>query len=148
MVPITGTIEIARPPQAVFDYVTDLARQGEWQDAIISVDVETKGPTGVGTRASETRRVPGGKQTFPFELTEHDPPHRSSFQVTGGPVRPHGTMTFTPLENGARTRVEFEMELVGHGLGVLLLPLVNRDARRRVPQDLAALKQRLESGAE
>ena len=80
-----------------------------------------------------------------FEVTEHDPPSRSSFQVTGGPVRPHGTVTFTPLDDGRRTRVDFTMEFVGHGLGKLLLPLVNRDARRLVPHDLEALKQRLES---
>jgi uncharacterized membrane protein len=145
MAPITGTIEIARPPQDVFDYVADIKRQGEWQEAIVSVEVETEGPTRVGTRAVETRRVPGGTRSFPFEMTEHDPPRRSSFQVTGGPVRPHGTMTFTPLDNGTRTRVDFQMEFVGHGLGVLLLPLVNRDARRQVPKDMSALKQRLES---
>jgi hypothetical protein len=54
-------------------------------------------------------------------------------------------MTFTPLDNGTRTRVDFQMEFVGHGLGVLLLPLVTRDARSQVPRDLSALKQRLES---
>jgi len=37
------------------------------------------------------------------------------------------------------------MEFVGHGLGKLLLPLVNRDAARQVPRDLASLKQRVES---
>jgi uncharacterized membrane protein len=143
--PITGTIEIARSPQDVFDYVADLKRQGEWQKAIVSIEVETEGPARVGTRAVETRRVPGGTRSFPFELTEHDPPRRSSFQVTGGPVRPHGSITFTPLDGGSRTRVDFQMEFVGHGLGVLLLPLVQRDARHQVPNDLAALKQRLES---
>jgi uncharacterized membrane protein len=143
--PITGTIEIARPVQDVFDYVADIKRQGEWQESIVSVEVETEGPTRVGTKAVETRRVPGGNRTFPFEMTEHDPPRRSSFQVTGGPVRPHGSMTFTSLDNGTRTRVDFQMEFHGHGLGVLLLPLVLRDAHREVPKNLSALKQRLES---
>jgi uncharacterized membrane protein len=143
--PISGTIEIARPPQDVFDYVADLKRQGEWQEAIVSVEVETEGPTRVGTKAVETRRVPGGTRTFPFEMTEHDSPRRSSFQVTGGPVRPHGTITLTSLENGTRTRVDVQLEFAGHGLGVLLLPLVHRDARREVPKNLNALKQRLES---
>lgn len=145
MAPITGSIEISRPPQEVFDYVTDLKRQGEWQAAIVDVKVETDGPTRVGTKATQTRRVPGGKQTFPFEMTEHDPLNRSSFQVTGGPVRPHGTVTFTPLDDGKRTRVDFTMVFAGHGFGKLLLPIVNRDARKHVPEDLAALKRQLES---
>jgi len=145
MAPITGTIEIARAPQDVFDYVTDLSRQGEWQAAIEDVKVETEGPTRVGTTAIQTRRVPGRKQTFPFEITEHDPPRRSSFRVTGGPVRPAGSISFTPLENGTRTRVDFQIEFRGHGLGVLLLPLVRRDAARQVPDNLSMLKARLES---
>ena len=145
MAPITATIEIARTPEDVFDYVADIERQGEWQEAIVSVEVETEGPTRVGTRAVETRKVPGATRTFPFEVTEHDPPSRTSFKVTGGPVRPEGTMTFAPLDGGTRTRVDFEIEFHGHGLGVLLLPIVNRDAKKLVPQDLALLKQRLES---
>jgi carbon monoxide dehydrogenase subunit G len=145
MAPITGTIEIARPPQDVFDYVADVKRQSEWQAAIEKIEVETDGPTRVGTRAVQTRRVPGGSRTFPYEVTEHDPPRRSSFQVTGGPVRPHGSMDFTALDNGTRTRVDFQIEFAGHGLGVLLMPIVRRDARREVPKNLGALKQRLES---
>ena len=51
----------------------------------------------------------------------------------------------TPLDEG-RTRVDFTIEFAGHGfLGKLLLPLVNRDARKTVPEDLQMLKQRLES---
>jgi uncharacterized membrane protein len=145
MTPITGTIEIACPPQDVFDYVSDLKRQGEWQSAIQSVEVETEGPTRVGTRAVQTRHVPGGNRSFPYEVTEHDPPKRTSFRVTGGPVRPVGSMTFTSLDNGARTRVDFEIEFHGHGLGVMIAPLAARDSRREVPENLSALKQRLES---
>jgi uncharacterized membrane protein len=145
MAPITGTIEIARPPQDVFDYVADLQRQGEWQAAIEKVEVETDGPTRVGTRAVQTRRVPGGSRSFPWEVTEHDSPRRTAFRVTDGPVRPQGSMNFTALDNGTRTRVDFRIEFAGHGLGVLLLPIVRRDARRDVPKNLAALKQRLES---
>ena len=146
MAPITGTIEISRPPQDVFDYVDDLSRHREWQSALVSVEIESEGPTRVGTRAQETRRVPGGKQTYHYEITQHDPPRAAGFQVVSGPVRPQGTMTFTPIDDGKRTRVDFTMEFVGHGLGKLLIPLVNRDARKHVPRDLETLKARLESG--
>ena len=145
MAPTTSSIEIDRPAQEVFDYANDIARQREWQESIVSVTVEDDGPDRVGTRAVETRKVPGGTREFRFEMTEFDPPNRSGFQVTAGPVRPHGTLTFTPLDGDTRTRVDFTIEFDGHGFGILLLPLVKRDARRLVPNDLALLKQRLES---
>jgi len=146
MAPITASIEISRPPQEVFDYVNDLSRHTEWQTGLVSVELESDGPVRKGTRAHETRRVPGGKQTYQYEITEHDPPRVMGFQVITGPVLPHGRVTLTPLDDDTRTRVEFTIEFAGHGLGKLLLPLVNRDARKTVPQDLRLLKERLESG--
>jgi hypothetical protein len=56
-------------------------------------------------------------------------------------------MTLAPTDGGSGTRVEFEMDFEGHGFGKVLLGLVRHDARRIVPQDLAALKQRLEAGS-
>jgi uncharacterized protein YndB with AHSA1/START domain len=145
MAPITGSVEIDRTPQDVFDYVADLERHTEWQAALLHVERQTEGPTRVGTKAVDTRKVPLGKQKFPFEVTEHEPPSRTSFQVTGGPVRPHGTLTFTPLDDGKRTRVDFTIEFGAHGFGKLLLPMVNRETAKQVPRNLASLKQRLES---
>jgi hypothetical protein len=54
-------------------------------------------------------------------------------------------MTFAPLDDGGRTRVDFTMEFVGHGLGKLFVPFANRDAGKQVLRDLESLKQRLES---
>jgi uncharacterized protein YndB with AHSA1/START domain len=145
MAPITGSVEISRSPQDVFDYIADLSRHGEWQTGLEKVVVETEGPTRVGTKGVDTRHVPGGPRDIPYEITECDAPRRLAFKVTDGPLRPVGSLTLTSLENGTRTRVDFEMEFHGHGLGVVLLPIANRDARKHVPDDMAALKQRLES---
>ncbi len=145
MTPITGTIEISRPPQDVFDYVGDPSRNGEWQSALVDVQVETEGPTKLGTTVKETRLVPGGKQSYHYEITEWEPPRVSAFTVVDGPVRPKGSITFTPLDDGTRTRVDFEIEFHGHGFGKLIVPLAARDARKHVPNDLAALKARCES---
>jgi uncharacterized membrane protein len=143
---IHETIEIDRPPQEVFAYLDDLTRHPEWQEQLLDVEVETPGPTHVGTRAKQTRRVPGGKRTFTLEVVEHDPPNRAAFRVVDGPVRPHGEALLTPLDEGARTRYAIDFEVDGHGLGKLIAPLVRRDAAKQMPQNLKRLKQRLESG--
>jgi uncharacterized membrane protein len=148
MAPITGSIEISRPAQEVFDYVGDLSRHTEWQTGLVRVEVETDGPTTLGSRAKETRHVPGGNQTYEYEITRWDPPRAAGFEVKTGPVRPRGTIRFTSLDDGSRTRVDFEMEFVGHGLGKVLVPLAARDARKHVPRDLQALKDRVESASQ
>ena len=148
MAPVVETVEIAKSPQEVFAYLDDLGRHGEWQEQIESVEVLTEGPTRAGSRAVDTRRVPGGRRKITYEITEHDPPRKASFRGLDGPIRPVGTVTVEPIDDGRRSRVTLELDLVGHGvLGKLLAPLARSDARKRIPQDQARLKERLESGA-
>jgi uncharacterized membrane protein len=148
MAPIVETVEIAKSPQEVFAYLDDLSRHGEWQTQIESVELLTDGPTRVGSRAVDTRRVPGGRRKITYEITEHDPPCRAAFRGLDGPIRPVGSVTVEPLDEGARSRVTIELDLVGHGLlGKVLAPLARSDARKHIPQDQARFKERLESGA-
>src|SRR5579863_4160217 len=109
MARIVESVEIARAPEEVFAYLDDLERHGEWQSQIVESRRETAGPTGVGTRATDVRRVPGGKQSVTYEITEHDPPRRSSFTGVNGPVRPVGTVTVEPSGEGA-SKVTIELD--------------------------------------
>ena len=143
MAPITASIEIARSPEDVFAYLDDLSRHGEWQSQIREVKVETEGPTRVGTRSREKRKVPGGVREMTYEITAHDPPRSASFRGLDGPVRPVGTVTVTPVDGGSRVTLELDFE--GHGLGKLLLPMVRSQARKEVPADQQRLKERLET---
>ena len=142
------TVEINRTPEDVFAYLDDLNRHKEWDDMILETRVETEGPTRVGTRATDKRQLPLGKQDVPYEITEHDPPRRSAFRGTEGPVRPAGSVTIEPLDGGSRSRVTLEFALEATNLlGKLLAPLANREARKHVPKQQARIKERLESGA-
>jgi uncharacterized membrane protein len=144
--PITQTIEIARSPEDVFAYLDQLDRHGEWQSQIISSKLETEGPTRVGSKATDTRKVPGGTQDVTYEITEHDPPRRTAFKGLNGPVRPVGTITVEPAGEG-RSRLTLELDLRGHGLvGQFVAILARSQARKQVPADQQRLKERLESG--
>ena len=148
MAPTVETVEINRTPEDVFAYLDDLSRHQEWDDQIVETRIETEGPTRVGTRATDKRKLPFGKQDIPYEITEHDPPRRSAFRGLEGPVRPVGSVTVEPLDGGSRARVTLVLELQGTNLlGKLLAPLANREARKHVPNQQARLKERLESGA-
>jgi uncharacterized membrane protein len=144
MAPIVESIEIDRRPEDVFAYVDDLGRHGEWQEQIVSVRVETDGPTRVGTRATDKRKLPGGTREITYEITEHDPPRRSSFRGDNGPVRPVGTVTVEPLDGGARSKLTLEFELKGRGLGVLFARLARANARKEIPKSHRRLKEILE----
>jgi uncharacterized membrane protein len=147
MAPLVETVEIARSPDDVFAYLSELERHSEWQSQVESSELVTEKPTRVGTQAKHVRNVPGGKRTITFEITEYEAPRRMSFKGLDGPIRANGRVDVEPLDEGARSRVQLAMDFEGHGFGKLLLPFVRRDARKHVPVDQAKLKERLESGA-
>ena len=140
------SVEINRPAAEVFAYLDQLDRHREWQTSIVSTRVVTDGPTRVGTRYAEKRKVPGGPRDVPCEITEHEPPRRYSFRGTAGPVRPVGTVTVAPLgESSSRVTTEFDFE--GHGVGKLFAIFARRQAAKEIPENNERFKQMLESGA-
>jgi uncharacterized protein YndB with AHSA1/START domain len=144
---ITHSIDIARRPEDVFAYLDQFERHGEWQTQIVSAKVETDGPVRVGTQVHEVRKIGGREQDTSFEIIDYDPPHRSSFKGTVGPVRPVGTVTVDPLGDGEAARVTIEFDLVGQGIGKLMAPLARMQARKTIPESQEQLKARLEAGA-
>jgi uncharacterized membrane protein len=144
MAPIVDSIEINRTPEDVFAYYEDLAKHGEWQQQIVSVHLDTDGPTRVGSRATDKRRLPGGTREVSYEITEHYAPHKSSFRGVNGPIRPRGTVTVEPLDGGTRSKLTLDFELEGKGVGVLLAPLARANARKEIPKSHQRLKELLE----
>ena len=147
MTAIKETIEISRRPEDVFACLDDLAGHAEWQESLVSVHVDSDGPTRVGSRATEVRRMGGREQTMTYEVTEHDPPRVFAFRGTDGPVRVVGRGTVEPVGDGSRSRVTLELDFTGHGFGKVLVPLARSQAAKQVPKDQQKLKERLESGA-
>jgi uncharacterized protein YndB with AHSA1/START domain len=148
MAAITDTIEIARRPEDVFAYIDELDRHGEWQEDIVSVRVEGEGPTRVGTRSVEVRKMGGREQTVTYEITEHDPPRSFAFRGTDGPLRPLGKGTIEALDGGARSRFTIEFDFETHGFaGKALRPIALMQAKKAIPKGQQRLKERLESGA-
>lgn len=144
---ITHSIEINRSPEDVFAYLDQLERHGEWQGEIVSVTRQTDGPVRVGTRVREIRKMGRREIDASYEVTEHDPPHRTAFRGTVGPIRPVGTVTIEPAGDGSRARVSIDFNLLGFGFGKLIAPLARRDARKRIVGYQERLKEKLEAGA-
>lgn len=146
MAAIRESVEIARRPEDVFAYLDDFTRHGEWQASIVSVRLDTEGPTRVGTRVTETRRMGKREQPVSIEVTEHDPPRSFAFRGTEGPIRAVGRGTVEPIGDGSRSRFTLDLELNGHGFGKLIAPLARKQAAKEIPLNQQRLKKLLESG--
>ncbi len=142
---IEASTDIARSPQEVFDYVSDPARLPDWQPTVDDAAFESPGVPAVGTQGHEVRRVPGGRRTFRWEVTECEPGRRWSIQGIDGPVRAHVTVALAPSSAGAGTHVSYSIWFEGHGIGKVIRLLASQGARKEVQPSLALLKQQLEA---
>ena len=87
MIEFSVETEIARPPAAVFAYVTDPQKLHTWQRNTVSVSQEGDGPVGVGTRLHEVHRGPGGKEIESVvEVSEFEPDRVFALKMVEGPL--------------------------------------------------------------
>src|SRR5260370_17686928 len=96
MPPIVLNIEIARPPDEVFSYVTDPSRFSEWQEDAARGRVEGDGPLGAGSRFTTTRRIGRAERTTTSEITEINPPRTWPAHRVDRPIRPITHVTVPP----------------------------------------------------
>src|SRR3954466_9081191 len=112
----SATVEIARPPEEVFAFVTDPAKLSVWQDAG-EVQQLTEGPVRAGTRFREVHKVMGRRRVGLTEVVECDPGRVFHIRVVEGPPV-DGRWEFAPTRSG--------------GTRVTLTPLAHLSGRARV----------------
>ncbi len=133
---------IDKPIDAVFAFVADFRNVPKWSYSVQSVEEETEGSIGLGTRYHQNRR----HDRQDFEVTHYVPPSFIAIETLPGSV-PAFRMRFRFVETaGSGTMVlnAGEFDAVSHRL---LARLLARKARRDAAANLYKLKELLETGA-
>jgi Polyketide cyclase / dehydrase and lipid transport len=145
---IVTSTEVERPAAEVFAYATDPARFSEWQKGVVDGHMEVPADTGspaVGSRCLTTRRLGGANRPVTSELVHIDPPRSWRLRGLDGQIRAAVDVLVEPVTD-SRSRLTISIDFVGHGIGKVLVPLVvRREARKEMPDNMAALKQRMEA---
>src|SRR5690242_1931870 len=150
MPPIVTTAEIDRPAAQVFACATDPSLFSQWQKGVEDGHMEGAADGArvppVGAKCVTTRRIGGASRPSTSELTHIDPPRTWGVRGTDGPIRAAVEVLVEPL-SGSRSRLTISVDFTGHGIGKILVPLiVRREARNEMPDNVAALKQKMEAG--
>jgi uncharacterized protein YndB with AHSA1/START domain len=137
-------IEIERPVDEVFGYVTDPSKLPNWQTNTVLAEMETDGPFGIGTRLHEVHRAPGGKELHSrVEVSQYELDKRLELRIIDGPLRVDGLFLFEAIADG-RTRLE--LFGTGHPTGAarIAAPLLKLFIRRQFAGNLRALRVAME----
>ena len=144
MIRIELPVDVARPVQEVFAYVTDLDRLGEWQPNVVSVAKQTEGPMGQGMLLREVRRGPFGRNVEAIvEVSAYEPNRRFDLRIVSGPLPINGSHEFH--ETDAGTRIDFVAQGQPGGALRLAEPLFARVLKRQFSGYYERLKAVLES---
>jgi hypothetical protein len=144
MTTIERSIVIDRPLAEVFEFVHDPAKDAAWQTTLVESEPETEGPMRVGTRLREVRRFLGLRLELTRELTEYEPPTRSSFRTVSGLVPMTGAYVLEQADSA--TKLTATGELDAHGVFKLSQPVFARMAGRELEASLGHLRDLLEAG--
>jgi uncharacterized protein YndB with AHSA1/START domain len=146
---VVASTEVQRPAAEVFAYATDPARFSEWQKGVVEGHMDgpgngTQAPA-VGAKCVTTRRIGGANRPATSELVHIDPPRTWGVRGLDGPIRAAVDVVVQPVTD-ARSRLTISVDFTGRGIGKVLVPLVvRRQARKEMPDNLAALKRRMET---
>jgi uncharacterized protein YndB with AHSA1/START domain len=141
VIEVEHTLQIARPVDEVFAYLTDIERIPEWQASAEETSLE--GELTEGSRIREVRSMMGRRATSTMEVTEYDPPKRFSLRTVEGPITYAVEHALEAVDGG--TRVTFTGRGETNRVPRLMLGTVRKTIQRQFVKDLETFKQRLES---
>lgn len=139
MAVVQNAAEINRSPEEVFDYLVDLRNELEWNPGVQSMEKITDGPISVGTKYRAKWKQSG---TIIVECTRFDRPRGWSY-ANGGPVSVNLDITLVPHGDGSRLEARFDAR--PHGWFRLVFPVFLLVMKRQERNNMANLKQALES---
>jgi len=131
---------IARPPEEIWDYLTDVSNEPKWRDIMIEARWVSDPPYGIG---STGLNVVKGVGDWPWEITEWDEPYSMGWDVTGGRFEGSHGGYYVVSEN-AGSRVSAHAQFKPGTYMRILKPIMIRYLGRQFAAELEKLKAILE----
>ena len=126
------TIEIARTPEDVFAYLTDVSNLPDWQSGV-------KSATQRDGKIEESRSMFGRELHTTFEIAEHEEPRLYTLSALDSPVPFTVRHELEPAGSGTRLTVTAEGDVPGFAAGLLA-----KRAEKQIRKDFERLKEILE----
>jgi NAD(P)-dependent dehydrogenase (short-subunit alcohol dehydrogenase family)/carbon monoxide dehydrogenase subunit G len=113
MIRLRETIEVARPIDEVFAYVSNFGNAAQWDPGVAVSRKAGSGPIGVGTAFK--LRVRFGPRSIPMEyiIREFDRPRRVLLEGKGGSVHALDDIKFAATPGGTRITYTADISLLG-----------------------------------
>ncbi|WP_117213123.1 SRPBCC family protein [Allorhizocola rhizosphaerae] len=134
------SLDIERPPEAVFAYIADARHMPQWYEAVQSVTATSP------TRFRMLRSLPGGQAENEVEVTGYRTDEEITFASISGPTPFEYRYRLERIPAGTRLTLDGEISAEGlRGPAAHLGGLAGQLFKQGMKKNLKALKQVLES---
>ena len=143
MISININTLILRPIWDVFDFITNLENNSQWQYGSLESVQISDGSMRVGTLFSSFGHFMGRRIQSSFEVTEFKANESFGFETISGPIQLQTSYSFETLEFG--THILASSLINPGGFFKLVDPIVARVAKKQYKENLTRLKKLLET---
>ncbi len=140
---IKGSVDVQRPVEEVFAYLTDPSNNLKWEKGVLEMELTSEGPVGVGSKG---RRVENymGRDEGTYEITEFETNKGFSFRFESEKFAGDGGYSLESAGDGTKLTYRFNAKPKNPIWGLLtplMMPMVSRQTRK----NYSNLKQLLET---
>jgi len=146
MLTVEHSIEINKPVEQVWDFLTDFQNTPKWDIGVLETRQTSAGAAGLGTTFQNIGPFLGQTAVREYKVTEYEPKNKvtvklmtSSKSIQNAEV----CYVFEPAKNG--TKLTFMGSVEFRGLFKLIQPILLQRAKRDGQGDLSNLKRLIEA---
>jgi uncharacterized membrane protein len=138
-----NSVIINQPVATVFEFVTDLKNNPQWQTDILELEVTSEGRLELGSTYRCVNRFMGKRFETEGVITEYVPGRTCSFRIVSGSVTGESNFFFEAMDGATRFTTAAVLDLGFFKLGSII---VKRKINQQLKNDMLKLKIILENG--
>ena len=143
MITIEADTFIAGTPETVFALHSDFRKRPLWHDHVLSSELLTGEPIGVGSRFRTTNKTGWLTVTTRELITVYEPPHYYCYELDSGPLHFTSCQRVTAVPQGTHYQLHIEIT-ARNWLGKILLPFIAKQQRPHFEEAAQELKRYVE----
>ncbi len=137
-----NSVVIDQPVKRVFDFVTDISNNPDWQTDILVLEVTSEGRFGLGSTYRCVNRFLGQRIETEVVITDYVPDRICAFRIYSGQVTGESSYYFEAKDGATKFTTKADIDFKFFRFGALLL---RRKILRQMKHDMLKLKKILEN---
>jgi uncharacterized protein YndB with AHSA1/START domain len=138
------SVDIDRPIDSVFGYVSDPDKRADWDPDLIETRRTSEGDLGVGSTSEDVYDMNGRRMEFQTSIIEWAPPTKLGWRGEAGSMTAEGHWSFAATNAGTHVDLAMEMSTTNL-LFKMMAPMMAGKMKQQMEKTATAMKRASEA---